>query len=83
MTLHTATVIDGLKEISASDIGHGQSNLTFKLIGQDTVSLTRIPSRLADMIVETFHEYEDWLSGQEGPAVDDALAAKSAADARA
>ncbi len=41
-----------------------------------------MPLRLAEMIEEAFHAYEDWESGQEGPAFDDALAAKCDADAR-
>lgn len=35
-----------------------------------------MPKRLAEMIEETFHKYEDWLSGQEGPTFDEALGAK-------
>jgi hypothetical protein len=42
-----------------------------------------MPLRLADMIVEAFHEYEDWLSGQECPTFDEALGAKCDAEARA
>lgn len=40
-----------------------------------------MPKRLAEMIEEAFHAYEDWESGQDGPTFDDALAAKRDADA--
>lgn len=83
MTSRTAVVIYGLKEISALDVGYGQSRLTFRSTGRNSVSVYSIPARLADMIVEAFHEYEDWLSGQEGPAFDEALGAKCDAEARA
>ena len=47
----------------------------------ETIEVT-MPLRLAEMIEEAFHAYEDWESGQEGPTFDDALAAKCDADAR-
>ncbi len=39
-------------------------------------------ARLADAIEEAFHEHENWLTSQEGPAFDEALGAKCDADAR-
>lgn len=42
-----------------------------------------MPLRLADMIVEAFHEYENWASSQEDMTFDEALGAKCDAEARA
>jgi len=41
-----------------------------------------VDDRLAEMISNAFAEYENWLSSQEGPTFDDALAAKCDAKAR-
>ena len=52
-------------------------------LGKETPELcVYMPLRLAEMIEEAFHAYEDWESGQEGPAFDDALATKCDTAAR-
>lgn len=53
-------------------------------LGKETPELcVHMPQRLAEMIEDAFHAYEDWESGQEGPAFDEALGAKCDAEARA
>lgn len=41
-----------------------------------------VDGRLADMLEETFNEYHDWLSGQEGPSWTDSMISKFEAKAR-
>lgn len=41
-----------------------------------------VDARLAEMLPEAFDEYENWMSGQEGPTFDSALGAKCDALAR-
>ena len=71
----------GFKSLKA----HQSSNITWlEICGERSLEtiVVFMPLRLAEMIEEAFHAYEDWESGQEGPAFDDALAAKCDADAR-
>ena len=52
-------------------------------LGKETPELcVHMPLRLAEMIEEAFHAYEDWESGQEGPTFDEAPAAKCDTAAR-
>ena len=70
--------------IAENSNGHAWLRLYAKnYLGKEKSELcVHMPLRLAEMIEEAFHAYEDWESGQEGPAFDDALAAKCDADAR-
>ena len=70
--------------IAENSNGHAWLRLYAKNhLGKETPELcVHMPLRLAEMIEEAFHAYEDWESGQEGPTFDDALAAKCDADAR-
>lgn len=41
-----------------------------------------VDQKLAEMLSDAFEDYENWLSSQEGPTFDDALAAKVSATVR-
>jgi len=70
--------------IAENSNGHAWLRLYAKnYLGKETSELcVHMPLRLAEMIENAFHAYEDWESGQEGPTFDDALAAKCDTDAR-
>ena len=70
--------------IAENSNGHAWLRLYAKnYLGEETPELcVHMPRRLAEMIEEAFHAYEDWESGQEGPAFDEALGAKCDAAAR-
>lgn len=65
--------------IAENSNGHAWLRLYAKnYLGKETPELcVHMPLRLAEMIEEAFHAYEDWESGQEGPTFDEALAAKA------
>ena len=54
---------------SENSNGHAWLRLYAKnYLGEETPELcVHMPLRLAEMIEEAFHAYEDWESGQEGP----------------
>ena len=70
--------------VAENSNGHAWLRLYAKnYLGKETPELcVHMPMRLAEMIEEAFHAYEDWESGQEGPAFDEALAAKCETAAR-
>ena len=70
--------------IAENSNGHAWIRLYAKnYLGKETPELcVHMPQKLAEMIEEAFHAYEDWESGQEGPTFDDALAAKCDTAAR-
>ena len=75
-----STNLHHVNRMTAKDAGGtGWLNIYDASGNQVTVFM---PIAQAEAIVEAFDGYEDWLSGQEGPTFDDALAAKCDAEAR-
>lgn len=70
-----------LKSVKAGYGSYGSAWVAFKDDAGNEVTL-HVDSRLADMLAEAYAEYENWLSGQEGPTFDDALGAKCDAKSR-
>ena len=73
--------LHNLKSVRSGSGSYGNAWVEFKDDAGHEIAL-HVDSRLAEMISDAFAEYENWLSGQEGPAFDDALAAKCDAKAR-
>lgn len=70
-----------LKSIRSGNGSFGHSWVVIKDDAGNEIVL-HVDDRLADALADAFAEYENWLSGQEGPTFDDALAAKCDAKAR-
>jgi hypothetical protein len=71
--------------IAENSNGHAWLRLYAKnYLGKEKSELcVHMPLRLAEMIEEAFHEYENWASSQEDMTFDEALGAKCDAEARA
>lgn len=72
--------VHNLTSVRAGQGSRGSAWVTFKDDAESEVTM-HVDDRLAEMLAEAFAEYHDWLSGQEGPTFDDALAAKCSAKA--
>lgn len=70
-----------LKTVRSGSGSYGNAWVEFKDDAGHEIAL-HVDGRLAEMIADAFAEYENWLSSQEGPTFDDALAAKCDAKAR-
>ena len=73
--------LHNLKSVRSGNGSYGNAWVEFKDDAGHEIAL-HVDSRLAEMIADAFVEYENWLSGQDGPTFDDALAAKCDAKAR-
>ena len=73
--------LHNLKSVRSGSGSYGNAWVTLRDDGDNEVVL-HVDSRLAEIIADAFAEYENWLSSQEGPTFDDALAAKCDAKAR-
>lgn len=63
-----------LTTVKAQISSNGNAWVTFGSNDENHVAF-HVPPMLAEMLADAFEEYHNWLSSQEGPAYDDALAA--------
>ena len=73
--------LHNLKSVKSGVGSHGNAWVGFKDDAGHEIAL-HVDGRLAEMLADAFAKYENWLSSQEGPTFDDALAAKCDAKAR-
>jgi len=73
--------LHNLKSVRSGSGSYGNAWVEIKDDAGNEIAL-HVDDRLAEMISNAFAEYENWLSSQEGPTFDDALAAKCDAKAR-